>query len=175
MPERLGQTVGGCKRAGNFTYSALAPGIRQWVWAVMRIAVLSDTHDKLPEKVCMRIETADEIWHLGDVCAPVVISTLETIAPVRVVLGNCDGEQPWPLTLSIKREGFRFHLQHIPTLSPPECDVFLHGHTHVARDEKIKGVRFLNPGCVARPKGTPPSFAWLTLEEGRIIWKTMII
>lgn len=141
----------------------------------MRIAVISDTHDRLPESVCNRIETADEIWHLGDVTSPVIIAALEMLAPVRVVLGNCDGDNPWPLTLRFTLEGVRFHLQHIPTLSPPECDVFLHGHTHVARDERVKGVRFLNPGCISRPKGTPPSFAWLTLEEGRMTWKTMNI
>jgi predicted phosphodiesterase len=33
----------------------------------MRIAVISDTHDHLPEGLAERFATADEIWHLGDV------------------------------------------------------------------------------------------------------------
>ena len=42
------------------------------------------------------------------------------------------------------------------------------------RDETINGVRFLNPGCVTRPRGHGYSFAWLTFEGPRkIIWKIM--
>ena len=36
----------------------------------MRIAVISDTHDKYPEDLPARLQDADEIWHLGDVCEP---------------------------------------------------------------------------------------------------------
>lgn len=141
----------------------------------MRIAVLSDTHNRLPDSVCNRIRTADEIWHLGDVCDPVIIATLETLGPVvRVVRGNCD-EHPWPLSLTVTVEGRRFRLEHIPITRPDDCDFFLHGHTHVPRDETVNGVRFLNPGCITRPKGTPPSFAWLTVEPRHVTWKTMLV
>lgn len=140
----------------------------------MRIAVLSDTHNRLPTEVCERIAGADEIWHLGDVCAPQVLVTLERIAPLRVVRGNCDEEPQWPLTLDFELAGHRIHLEHIPTTRPPACDLFLHGHTHVPRDETIKGVRFLNPGCITRPRGHGHSFAWLTFENsGSLIWKVM--
>jgi putative phosphoesterase len=140
----------------------------------VRIAVLSDTHNRLPADVCARIEGADEIWHLGDVCALGIILRLEQIAPVRVVRGNCDNQPDWPLVLDFELEGHRFHLEHIPTTHPPPCDIFLHGHTHVPRDETIRGVRFLNPGCISRPKSAQPSFAWLTLEKDQVVrWKVM--
>lgn len=139
----------------------------------MRIAVLSDTHNRLPDEVCERIRDADEIWHLGDVCNPKIVVTLGKLAPLRLVRGNCDGEPDWPLTLDFALEGLRFHLEHIPTTLPPECDIFLHGHTHIPRDETVRGVRFLNPGCISRPKGVAPSFAWLTLEDGELTWKIM--
>ena len=140
----------------------------------MRIAVIADTHDRLPESVCAAIRYADEIWHLGDVCSPVIPVTLERLAPVRIVRGNCDSETGWPLTLDFKLADLRFHLEHIPTKKPPACDIFLHGHTHVPRDETIRGVRFLNPGCITRPnRGAPASFAWLTLGDGEIMWKVM--
>jgi predicted phosphodiesterase len=43
----------------------------------------------------------------------------------------------------------------------------LHGHTHVPRDELDQlGVRWLNPGCITRPRGAGTSFAWLLLEPG---------
>ena len=138
------------------------------------IAVIADTHDRLPKSVCDSIRSADEIWHLGDVCSPVILVTLERIAPVRVVRGNCDSETGWPLTLDFKLHGFRFHLEHIPAKKPPACDFFLHGHTHVPRDETVGGVRFLNPGCITRPNmGAPASYAWLTIGDGELIWKIM--
>ena len=140
----------------------------------MRIAVLSDTHNLLPDSVCERIRDADEIWHLGDVCSPKIIATLEKLGPpLRIVRGNCDEERDWPLMLNFTIEGLRIHLEHIPTPCPPECDLFLHGHTHVPRDETVRGVRFLNPGCISRPKGAPPSFAWLTIEPAGLMWKIM--
>ena len=140
----------------------------------MRIAVVADTHDRLPASVCDAVRGADEIWHLGDVCSPVILVTLERIAPVRIVRGNCDSESDWPLKLDVTLHGLRFHLEHIPTKKPPACDIFLHGHTHVPRDETVGGVRFLNPGCITRPNmGAPASYAWLTLGDGEIMWKIM--
>ena len=137
----------------------------------MRIAVIADTHDRLPDSVCDSIRSADEIWHLGDVCSPQILVTLERLAPVRVVRGNCDWEMAWPLTLDFKVQGLRIHLEHIPTSKPPACDFFLHGHTHVPRDEMLGGVRFLNPGCVTRPnRGAPASFAWLTFARKKPAW-----
>src|SRR5262245_55303315 len=106
----------------------------------MRIAVIADTHDRLPEGVCESIRVADESWHLGDVCSPVILARIECLAPVRVVRGNCDSEPDWPLTLDFQVEGLRIHLEHIPSVKPPPCDLFLHGHTHVPRDETIGGV-----------------------------------
>ena len=135
----------------------------------MRIAVLADTHDRLPEKVCALVAKADEIWHLGDVCSPVILDFLKAAGPpVGVVRGNCDTCTDWPLTLDLEREGFRIRLEHIPPRQAPAgCDLLLHGHTHVPRDEVLGGVRFLNPGCISRPnRGAPASFAWLELARG---------
>ena len=140
----------------------------------MRVAVLSDTHDRLPVSVCAAIRGADEIWHLGDVCSPAILVTLEKIAPVRIVRGNCDSESAWPLKLDFTHEGVCFHLEHIPTRKPPACDIFLHGHTHVPRDETIGGIRFLNPGCITRPNmGAPASYAWLTIDGNGLTWEIM--
>jgi uncharacterized protein len=136
----------------------------------MRIAVISDTHDRFPYTLPKRIRGADEIWHLGDVCAPETLVEFEQLGPpLRVVAGNCDSH-PWPLTLDLNREGIAFHLEHIPAKrAPTGTDVFLHGHTHVPRDEMDPaGVRWLNPGCITRPnQGQPPSFAWLSLTRGK--------
>ncbi|HUR59224.1 MAG TPA: metallophosphoesterase family protein [Opitutaceae bacterium] len=133
----------------------------------MRIAVLADTHNRFPTALPEQLRDADEIWHLGDVCAPATLVEFEQLGPpLRVVMGNCDSH-PWPLTLDLERGGVRFHLVHIPPArAPAHAQVVLHGHTHVPRDETdAGGVRWLNPGCITRPnQGARPGFAWLTIE-----------
>ena len=55
-----------------------------------------------------------------------------------------------------------------PLMAPPGCDLLLHGHTHIPRNERIGETRFFNPGTVGKPnKGVPPSYAWLELTRGR--------
>ena len=117
---------------------------------------------------------ADEIWHLGDVCAETVLDELRTIGvPVVVVRGNCDSNFEWPLVIDIVRGGLKFRLQHIPPDHvPDDADVLLHGHTHVPRNERRGRVLFLNPGCVTRPnRGAPPGVAWLEILDGKINWQ----
>lgn len=135
----------------------------------MRIAVISDTHDRVPPALPELIREADEIWHLGDVCNESVFDEIRVIGPpVVIVRGNCDYCSEWPLVRDLERAGLRIRLVHIPPSWPvPEADLVLHGHTHVPRDEQMRRTRFLNPGCVSRPnRGAPPSFAWLELAEG---------
>lgn len=136
----------------------------------VRIAVLSDTHDRYPPTLPDRLRTADEIWHLGDVCDPSTLVEFEQLGPpLRIVQGNCDAH-PWPLSLTLTRDKRVFHLVHIPPPRAPAGAAFvLHGHTHVPRDETIAGVRWLNPGCISRAnRGAPASFAWLTLGSGAL-------
>nr|MBA3542969.1 YfcE family phosphodiesterase [Chthoniobacterales bacterium] len=119
----------------------------------LRIFVLADTHNHLPENLEALAEGADEIWHLGDVCAPALVVRLENLGPpLTVVRGNCDANFEWPLVVDLQRHGLRFRLEHIPpSRVPRDVDVVLHAHTHVPRNERNEGVLFLNPGCVTRP------------------------
>ena len=143
----------------------------------LRIFVLADTHDHLPRDIEVLAEGADEIWHLGDVCASSVLQILEQIGPpVTVVRGNCDSNFEWPLTVDLRRNGFRFRLIHIPPDRTPEnIDVLLHGHTHVPRNERRQGILLLNPGCVTRPnQGAAASVAYLEITaDGNISWRTI--
>jgi putative phosphoesterase len=141
---------------------------------VHTIAVVSDTHDNLPDAIVRAAATADEIWHLGDVCRPDVLHPLElTGRPLVIVRGNCDYTWEWPATCRLERGGRVFHLEHVPPLRPPAgVHYVLHGHTHVPRDEMVLGVRFLNPGCITRPnRGAPASYAWLRIDEQSVQWE----
>ncbi len=144
----------------------------------LRIAVIADTHNSFPKKLLYHLTPADEIWHLGDVCDPGLLVALERLRrPIRVVRGNNDSCEDWPYTLELRRNGIRFHLEHIPPLHPPlHCDIVVHGHTHVPRDEVLGGVRWLNPGCVSRAtRGYGASFGWLLFEEqpNQYSWETV--
>src|SRR5450755_1380322 len=141
----------------------------------LRIFVLADTHDRLSANISTLAEGADEIWHLGDVCAELILDEIRAFGPpLTVVRGNCDSNNDWPLVVDLGRRGLKFRLQHIPPERMPEnIDVVLHGHTHVPRNEKRAGVLFLNPGCVTRPnRGAAPSVAWLEISgDGKLSWK----
>lgn len=145
----------------------------------LRIFVLADTHNRLPDKVEALAEGADEIWHLGDVCDPWLFNELANVGPpVTLVRGNCDGNFDWPLVADLKRNGLRFRLVHIPPARVPEnIDILLHAHTHVPRHERKEGVLFLNPGCVTRPnRGAPPSVAHLEIAaDGRLSWRLTVL
>ena len=139
-----------------------------------KIFVLADTHNRLPQKILDLAQGADEIWHLGDLCAERILDELRAIGPrITVVRGNCDSNFEWPLVVDLVRGGFRFRLQHIPPeRAPQDVDVVLHGHTHVPRNERRGGVLFLNPGCVTRPnRGSPAGVAWLEIAERKVNWR----
>ncbi len=164
--------------AGDFSLARSAGRGRLRGHPPMRIAVLSDTHDRYPATLPGRLAGADEIWHLGDVCEPAVLVEFAQLGPpLHVVLGNNEEHRLWPFELTLERAGRRFFLTHIPpSAAPAGVHAVLHGHTHVPRDETdARGVRWLNPGCISRPnRGAPASFAWLTIEPGRPLgWKIM--
>src|SRR5215831_1614558 len=137
--------------------------------AALRILVLADTHNRLPNSVKEMAKDADEVWHLGE---------LRAIGPrVTLVRGNCDSNFEWPLVVDLVRAGLKFRLQHVaPDQPPDDVDVLLHGHTHVPRNERRGRILFLNPGCVTRPnRGAPPCVAWLEITEGIISWKLVLL
>jgi putative phosphoesterase len=143
----------------------------------LRIGVLADTHDRLPQSVVDQLAGCDQIWHLGDVCEPSTLIELELLGkPLSLVRGNCDSNIDWPLSLDIKLAGKNFHLTHIPpSRAPGGTDFLLHGHTHVPRDQMVHGARFLNPGCISRPnRGATASFAYLTIPiKGMVSWNVV--
>ncbi len=144
-----------------------------------RVAVFGDTHDRFPSDLPGRLAEADEIWHLGDVCEPSTLVEFELLGlPLLVVRGNNDWHEAWPLTRRLERGGRVFHLEHIaPRRAPPGAEFVLSGHTHVPADETdAAGVRWLNPGCVTRPRAVVRSFAWLEIApDGAVAWELVVL
>ncbi|HYP24537.1 MAG TPA: metallophosphoesterase family protein [Actinomycetota bacterium] len=77
----------------------------------LKVAVLSDTHTvratrPVPAGAWPYLESADHILHAGDVCDPTLLVELRSLAPLTVVLGNCDGPdvRDWGATDEVEVE-----------------------------------------------------------------------
>ncbi len=128
-----------------------------------RIGVISDTHDNL-DKLRKAIalfnrEKPELVVHCGDFVAQFVLKEMAALKmPVRAVYGNCDGDRTslrqrarefgyalhdGPYSFDVG--GKRFVVTHQPLREPPDCDFYLHGHTHKPRHEG-QGPVIVNPG-----------------------------
>lgn len=143
--------------------------------ANLKIAVISDTHNQIPESLLKAIESADEIWHLGDVCRPETLDVLDTLPGIlTVVQGNNDPYFHWKERLRLERNGLRFQLQHLPPREvSPTITAVLFGHMHYPIKEQLTGGLALNPGAITGPRNqSASSFAWLNLTiEGTWSWE----
>ncbi len=127
------------------------------------IGLISDTHDHL-EKVRAAVAIINQfnlkmVIHCGDIVAPFVLNEMKHLnAPLHIVFGNCDGDRE---ILKERARGYGFEIAdgpveiggenrkiivtHKPIESVPECDFYIHGHTHKIRYERRSSV-IVNPG-----------------------------
>jgi putative phosphoesterase len=149
------------------------------------IGVISDTH--IPDRVHslhpalleqLRGHHVDLILHGGDVSIRSVLTTLESVAPVRAVTGNRDFllARDHPVSRLLKINGVLLALTH-GHLTPsiywrdkieyvtrgymferyqkrlarafPMAEVIVFGHTHHAENVRMGGKLYFNPGSVS--------------------------
>ena len=142
----------------------------------MKIGVVSDTHNNLGNvhEIVRLFNGAgvDRVVHTGDITKAKTLDVLAGLdAPLYGVYGNNDIERE-SLDGSAARHGFAFRdppleldwagrrivVVHDPRdLRPPGGDghdLGLHGHTHMARCERERGLLIFNPGeCAGHMKG----------------------
>jgi uncharacterized protein len=148
---------------------------------MLRIGVISDTHNYLDPLIPQLFAGVDHILHGGDIGKPAIILALEQVAPVTAVTGNTDDPGfRYPTAELVELGGRRFLVQHIVnphSLSDPirTCmvrerpDVVVFGHTHKPFSESIGGTRFFNPGYAGKSRfGMERSVAILTCGDERI-------
>lgn len=135
---------------------------------MIKIGLISDTHNYLDQQVFEYFEDRDEIWHAGDFGTIEVAEQLEQIAPVIGVYGNIDGQdirQEYPLHQRLVREGVDIWMTHIGGRIGRYCipireemenqppDMFICGHSHilkVGRDKEKDNMLFVNPGAAGK-------------------------
>ena len=128
-----------------------------------RIGVISDTHDRM-DKVRGAIALfnqlkPDRVVHCGDVVAQFVFAEMARLTmPVIAVYGNCDGDRQ-ALAVRAEQLGFELHdgphefelggkrivVSHQPLSRAPDCNFYLHGHTHKLAHQAGYPV-IINPG-----------------------------
>lgn len=82
---------------------------------MLRIGVISDTHNMLRPEAVQYLRGSDHIIHAGDICEPSVLDQLREIAPLTVVRGNNDrGEwaESIPETELAEIGGVYFYIVH---------------------------------------------------------------
>lgn len=87
----------------------------------MKIGLLSDTHDYLPESVFEHFKDCDEIWHAGDIGSMKLVYKLESFKPFKAVYGNIDDSsvrRAFPENLRFNCEGLDILITHIAGTPP---------------------------------------------------------
>lgn len=149
----------------------------------MNILVFSDTHKNIRPALALyeRIAPAvpiDLLIHCGDVLGDARKLQKKLGLPMVAVPGNNDGAITREFeTVDTKAgrilvthghtEGVNYGLDRLCLLARQEdCRIVCFGHTHVALNEEIDGIRFLNPGSTSRPRdGSNGSCALLVATE----------
>lgn len=148
------------------------------------IAIISDTHDRLPWNLTEVIGRADVIFHAGDIGSQKVLDALHATAPVvYAVLGNTD-EDPSVFTEDIPQaqlveiDGVEFAIAHKPidareTGKHTRLDresVIINGHTHIPMISwETDDVVRVCPGALADPRENyPRTVAFIEVSRGHI-------
>jgi uncharacterized protein len=142
--------------------------------SLLRVALVSDTHNLLRPELLAFVEGADAIVHAGDICDQAVLDTLAAIAPLTAVRGNND-HGAWadalPVQTTVDVGGARLAVVHeLPDLrGDPAAEgiaVVVSGHSHKPALETRDGVMFVNPGSAgSRRFKLPISAAMLTIAK----------
>lgn len=135
---------------------------------MIKIGLISDTHNYLDPQVFDYFKECDEIWHAGDFGTKKIADQLKNIAPLLGVYGNIDGNDirdEYPLHQRFERDGINFWMTHIGGIPRRYCipireeiekntpDVFICGHSHIlkiARDQSLNKMLYINPGAAGK-------------------------
>lgn len=130
-----------------------------------KIALISDSHGFIDSKAYIHLESADEIWHAGDIGDLSVLDQIPSGKTHRIITGNIDGleaRQEFPEELFFEVEAVKIYMLHIGGKPPYYAkgvknklksyspQLFVCGHSHICKVEFDHGlnVLYMNPGAV---------------------------
>lgn len=140
----------------------------------MKIAIISDTHDNVPnlEKALawMKENKIKALIHCGDLCAPSILVMVlgpGFHGPIHMIFGNVEDRELLPQKVKdfpqVKHygdlgkaefSGKRIAFVHYPDKAKElaasgKYDLVFYGHNHRPWEEKIGNTRLVNPGTLA--------------------------
>lgn len=138
-----------------------------YFWAMIKIALISDSHSYIDEATLSHLREVDEIWHAGDIGDHRVIEALPPGKIQRVIFGNIDDskmQNKFPETLIFKVEGMKILMTHIggkppryakgikALLKTEKPQLFVCGHSHICKVEYDRELNclYLNPGAIGQ-------------------------
>lgn len=148
----------------------------------MNVGVISDTHGTggALRRALAALPKMDAWIHLGDYASDSRLLEAAGI-PVYAVRGNCDGDARAESERVITLGGARLFLTHGHRYGVKQgteavlyraeellCNAVLFGHTHIPLVEAQGSILAINPGSAALPHQGKPSIARLTIENGDV-------
>ena len=144
------------------------------------IVVISDTHrnKQALAKLADIMFESDYVFHLGDCYDDFMDYAYALKEKAFQVHGNCDWGSDTEIVTEI--EGHKILATHGHEYGVKQtrdklyrrakelgCDLVFYGHTHVAEIETVKGITFINPGCMT-PYSPKKSFAYVVINGERV-------
>ena len=133
----------------------------------MKIGIISDTHNFLPDESINHLHICDEIWHAGDIGSIKILEQLENIKRTRAVYGNIDNDiikQDLEEFIVFQVEDIKILLIHIAG-KPPHYNkktlklikkykpkILICGHSHILKIMKddVNNILVINPGALGK-------------------------
>ena len=149
--------------------------------AIMKLAILSDTHNLLRPQVLEMLSGVDAILHGGDCSRQSILDALKEYAPLYVVRGNNDKEwaEYLPHDLRFQLGGKTFYMVHKKAEIPrelPGIDVVIYGHSHKYAEDIKDGILYLNPGsCGPRRFNQEITMALMEIDGDQISIEKVLI
>jgi putative phosphoesterase len=154
----------------------------------VKVAVIGDTHTRgqsrpVPSGAWPFLETADHILHTGDVCDPSLLDELKSLAPLTVVMGNCDAfdVRAWGAREEaiVELGGVHIAMTHDSGARDgrrarmrkrfPDARVVVFGHSHLPINDDDGELLLFNPGSATWKRMAPyTSMGLLWIDDGKV-------
>ncbi|MFR7591323.1 MAG: metallophosphoesterase family protein [Longibaculum sp.] len=133
---------------------------------MIKIAIISDTHNVLRHEVIEDLKACDYIIHAGDIMKQEILEQLQTITKMIVVKGNND-QLDLPEECFFEIGGYRFYLIHQKG-KHQDVDFYIYGHSHQYACYREGNVQYINPGSCGRKRfSLPLTYVLLIMKENR--------
>lgn len=143
----------------------------------MKIGVISDSHDNLPnlKKALewLNKEKIKLVLHCGDISSQETIDFANKIfkGDIKYVKGNADFDLDLPDSMEHQYNSKKIAFAHFPDIAKKlaqsgKFDLVFYGHTHRPWDEKVGNCHMINPGEIAG-QFYKPSFTVYNTATGK--------